>query len=244
MPRPASTAQKRRLRDRRTWPRSGRGRRAAARARRAAARARSGAQTLVGSSTSTPRLSRWSIAPGPVSPSRPKSSRRRAKTSGSSPGRRLRSPPKISGAVAGPLGRRPGRFEHVLARQLRLVVGRVQVGDAEAGGGAGEGHRAALGLALVDRQLAPLGDPAEPPRHPDQGQVGAALAGGHQVRVLAGEQFAQRRQAVARGQDPVPLGPAGGGQRLGEARRALLQQGDVPGGGARAASRTPRSGRG
>jgi hypothetical protein len=96
------------------------------------------------------------------------------------------------GAIAGPPVGRPRRPQHVRFRQLRPVVGRVQVGDADAGGGADEGHRAALGLAFVDRDLASLGDSAELARHPHQGQVRAALAGGDQVRVLTRQQPPQR----------------------------------------------------
>ena len=106
----------------------------------------------------------------------------------------------------------------------------MQVGDAEIGGGAGQGHRAPLRAALVDRQLASLDDCPERAARADQGQVGASLAGRDQIGVEAGCRGAQRAKAVARGQRQVRLGAAGAGQRSGEARRTLLQQRDVPGG--------------
>ena len=127
-----------------------------------------------------------------------------------------------------PLDRGPRSLDHVFGRELRPVGGRVQVGDADARGGAGEAHRPALRLALVDRHLPPLGDPTEFARHSDQDQVRAALAGGDQVGVLPRQQPAQGAERVARGEGPVPLRAAGAGQRLGEARRALLQQRHVP----------------
>ena len=45
---------------------------------------------------------------------------------------------------------------------------------------------------------------------------------------MAGGERAQGAERVARGEHAVGLGAAGARQRLGEARRALLQQGDVP----------------
>src|SRR6478672_2562064 len=130
--------------------------------------------------------------------------------------------------AARPLERRPRRLGHVLGRQIRPVVGRVQVGDADARGGADEAHRSPLRLAFVDRDLAPLGDAAELAGDPDQDQVRAALAGGHEVGVLPRQQPAQGAEPVARGEGPVPLRPAGAGQRLGKARRHLLQHRHVP----------------
>ena len=71
--------------------------------------------------------------------------------------------------------------------------------------------------------------PPSAPGAPDQGQVGAALAGGDQVRVEAGEQPraaapSELREVSTR----CASAPQALGQRRGEARRALLQQGDVP----------------
>ena len=104
----------------------------------------------------------------------------------------------------------------------------MQVGEAElcvaAVDDAGEGHRPPLRGALVDRQLTPLDDPAVA----DQGEIRAALAGSDQVGVDAGGEGAQGAERVARGQHPVRLGSTGFRQRLGEARRALLQQRHVP----------------
>jgi hypothetical protein len=127
-----------------------------------------------------------------------------------------------------PLERRPRRLGHVFGRQLRPVVGRVQVGDAEARGGADEAHRPPLRLSLVDRDLPPLGDPSQPARNADEDQVRAALAGGDQVGVLSRQQSPQAAERIAGGEGPVGLGPAGAGQRVGEARRHLLQHRHVP----------------
>ena len=160
-----------------TSPRPGRDRRGAGPCRRGAARGAPAAIGLGAATTSRPRTSTWSIAFGPVvGESRPKSAASRAKTLRVLGRAQVEVAAEDQRRVAGPLGRRLGRAQHVLDRQRRLVVGRVQVGDADARGGAGEGHRAPLRLALVDLQLAPLGDPAELPRHPHQGRVRAALA--------------------------------------------------------------------
>ncbi len=64
--------------------------------------------------------------------------------------------------LAGPLGCRRRGAQHVLGGELGTVVGRVQVGDAEARSGAGECHGPPLRPAGVDRQLTPLDDPAVP----------------------------------------------------------------------------------
>ncbi len=129
---------------------------------------------------------------------------------------------------AGPPGRCLRRFHDIGHGQGRMVVGRVEVGDADAGLGAGEGHRAALRIALVNRQLAALDDRPKRSIRSDQGQVRAALGGGDQVRVEPGGQSPQSAERVARGEHAVRVGVAGSGQRRGEARRALLQQRDVP----------------
>ena len=130
--------------------------------------------------------------------------------------------------VPGPLGRRRRRAQHVLDGQRGLVVGRVQVGDADSGLGAGEGHSSTLRSPLVDRHLPPLGDLAQRACRSHQGQVRSALSGGDQVGVEARGKGAQRAERVARGERPVPLGVAGGGKCDGEARRALLQENHVP----------------
>jgi hypothetical protein len=88
--------------------------------------------------------------------------------------------------------------QHVLARQLGAVVGRVQVGDAElgaiaAGRDAREGHRPPLGPPFVNRQIAPLDDLTAS----HQGEVRAALAGGDQVGVEAGGDGAHGAERVA-----------------------------------------------
>ena len=177
-----------------------------------------------------PRASRWSIASGAVGSPRPKRSASSSKTSGFWRGRRLRSPPKSSGASpANSIAARAASRTSATASG-GSVVGGVQVGDADPGGGAGQRHRPALGPALVDREPAPLDDPAERSAAPHEGEVGAALAGGDQVRVEAGGRRAQGAEAVARGQHPVRLGAAGLRQRRGEAGRRLLQQRHVPGG--------------
>ena len=213
----------------RTSPRPARGRRGAGRGRRWRTSRRSGGQG-VGRLDDLQAAGQQVVdRAGRGRRARPKRSPSSSKTSGLSAGRRLRSPPKSSGLLPGPLGRASRGQQHVLGGQLGVVVGRVQVGDAEAGAGAGEGHRPALGLALVDRQLAALGDPAERARRartrvrlepPSPEAIRSGLS-----RAASG---AQRAEGVAGGQHPVGLGAAGAGQRRGEARRALLQQGDVP----------------
>ncbi len=120
------------------------------------------------------------------------------------------------------------RLQHVLDGQLGPVVCRVEVGDAEPRTGAGQGHRPPLGPAHVDRQLAARDDPAKDSRRTDEREVGAALAGRDQVRVEAAGEGAKRPQRVAGGEHAVRVGAAGAGQRGGEARRALLKEGDIP----------------
>ncbi|MDX6610072.1 MAG: hypothetical protein QOF85_1997 [Solirubrobacterales bacterium] len=66
--------------------------------------------------------------------------------------------------VPSPLDRRSGRPQNVGRGEVGPVVGRVQVGDADARGGASEGHRPPLRPAPVDRQLPPLHDPPVPVR--------------------------------------------------------------------------------
>ncbi len=90
-----------------------------------------------------------------------------------------------------PLGCGTRRFQHVGGGECRPIVGRVQVGDADARGGAGERHRASLRAALVDRELALLDDLPKRAIASHQGQVRAALSGGDQVRVEAGGRGAQ-----------------------------------------------------
>jgi hypothetical protein len=142
--------------------------------------------------------------------------------------------------LAGPFVGGGGGAQHVLDGQLGLVRGGVQVGDADTGGGAGEGHHPPLERPLVNRQLMSLDDSAPvrflfprgtkgaPERVSDQREVRAALARGDQIRVEAGRERAQGAERVARGQHPVTLGLTCECQRPGEARRALLQQCHVP----------------
>jgi hypothetical protein len=99
--------------------------------------------------------------------------------------------------LAGPPDRGLRRFLDIRRSELGLVVGRVQVGDADTGGGTGERHRPPLRPALVDRQLASLDDPAEGPAGPDQGQVRAALARGDQVGIEARRGSTQCAERVA-----------------------------------------------
>jgi ornithine carbamoyltransferase len=130
--------------------------------------------------------------------------------------------------AAGPIARGCRGAQHVLGGELGLVVGGVEVGDADARGGAGQGHRSPLRSPLVDGRLAPLDDlPQRAPRA-DEGEVGAALAGGDQVGVEAAGEGAQGAERVARGQRPVRFGVAGAGQRRAVAGRTLLQQRDIP----------------
>jgi hypothetical protein len=67
-----------------------------------------------------------------------------------------------------PLGRRLGRPQDIRRRQIRPVVGRVQVGDAEVGAvaerDARERHRSPLRPPDMDLQLPPLHDPSVPMR--------------------------------------------------------------------------------
>ena len=123
----------------RTSPAPGRGRRGAGPVRRSGSSRRSRRPGVGGPATVEAAGEQVVDRPRRGRRPRGRSSRAaRSKTLGSSAGRRLRSPPKSSGALAGPLGRGAGGPQHVLGRQLRPVVGRVQVGDADAGGGAGE----------------------------------------------------------------------------------------------------------
>ena len=62
----------------------------------------------------------------------------------------------------------------------------------------------------------------------DEGEVGAALVGGDQVRVGEGEGGAQGAKLVAGGEDAMSVGVAGAGKGGGVARRALLEQDHVP----------------
>jgi hypothetical protein len=70
--------------------------------------------------------------------------------------------------IAGPLRRRFRGRQHVGCREVRPVVGRVQVGDAEVSTvpkrDTREGHRPPLRSSRVNRQLPPLDDPAVPVR--------------------------------------------------------------------------------
>jgi ornithine carbamoyltransferase len=133
-----------------------------------------------------------------------------------------------------PPGRRLGRAQNVGGGEVGAVVGRVQIGDADPRCRADESHRSPLRPALVDRQLPPL--PAalfssEWRRLTDQSEVGTALGGCDQVGIEAGGEGAQGAEGVARGEHAVRLRFARLSQGGGEARRALLQQGDVPLGG-------------
>jgi len=97
-----------------------------------------------------------------------------------------------------PLGRDLGGAQYVCRRQVRLIVGRVQVGDAEvalAEIDAGERHRPPLRRPGVDRQLPSFHNPLE--RRSHQSQVRAALAGGDQVGIATGDEGAQRAERVA-----------------------------------------------
>jgi hypothetical protein len=67
--------------------------------------------------------------------------------------------PEQQRRVSRPLVSRGRGSQHILCGQLWIVSGGVQVGDAESGRGTSEGHRASLGAALMDRQLAALDDP-------------------------------------------------------------------------------------
>jgi ornithine carbamoyltransferase len=132
------------------------------------------------------------------------------------------------GRFAGPLRCGFRRAPHVLGGE-RGVSGRcMEVCDAEARCGSCEGHRAPLGPARVDRQLAALRDLAGRPLRTDESEVRATLAGGDQVGVEACREGADRAQGVARCEHPVLAGPAGAGEPRGEARRALLKQRHIP----------------
>jgi ornithine carbamoyltransferase len=130
--------------------------------------------------------------------------------------------------ISRPLSRRLGGAQDVCCRQVRPVVGRVQVGNAKISAcaeiDASKRHRPALRWAGMNRQLPPLHHPTAS----HQGQVRAALAGGDQVGVAAGDEGAQAAKRVARGEHPVRLGVAHLGEETGKARRALLQEGDPP----------------
>ncbi len=170
----------------------------------------------------------WSIASGAVGGASPNSSRSRSKTRGFFPGRRLRSPPKSERRPAGPLRAPPAppsprprppasasRWSRAgWRRRRRRRCGRSPSPAARA---RPRGSRSRA--ARRSRRACPgrgRGSGWSPPRRRPSGPGSGAPA------ARAG------RPAVARGQRPVPLGAAGAGQRLGEARRALLQQRHVP----------------
>ncbi len=95
--------------------------------------------------------------------------------------------------IARPVARRLRGAQDVLDCQLGPVVGRVQVGDAEAWAGAGEGHRPPLGAAFMDRQPVPLGDPSAS----DQSEVRSTLTRSDQVGVDSGGERAHGAERVA-----------------------------------------------
>ena len=100
--------------------------------------------------------------PARSSPARPKRSRSSAKTSGFSAGPQVEVAAEQQRRLAGPLGRRPPAAAGRPRRRGRACrwsrAGWRRRGSER---GAGERHRPPLRPALVDRQLAPLDDPAE-----------------------------------------------------------------------------------
>jgi len=65
------------------------------------------------------------------------------------------------GVGAGPIGCGCGGMKDFFGGARRVADGGVEVGNADSGGGAGEGHDATLGRALVEDELAAVGDGAE-----------------------------------------------------------------------------------
>ncbi len=65
----------------------------------------------------------------------------------------------------------------------------------------------------------------------EEDEVRATLVGANQVWVEAGEPGAEAGEGVAGGEDEVMVAAGRVGERRGPARRALLEEGDVPLGG-------------
>ena len=182
------------------------------------------------STTSRPRTSRWSIAFGPVGAASPKRRSSSSKAWRCWAGRRLRSPPRISGSAPGEGHRQLGR-----AQQLRVRPGRSRAptgacwprraGRPAGGGDAGEQQRAALG---PPRQPVAL-DRLDPRRGAHERDVRAALVGLDQVREAVGDRRAQPRQLVARGQPQRAVGAAraaqGASQRGGASWSSAISHG-------------------
>ncbi len=120
----------------------------------------------------------------------------------------------------------PGRLDQLLLGR-RTGCARMEVGDAEALAEPGERHHPSLRPGR-ETKAAALGDRAGAT---DQRQVRAALPGGDQVGIAIGDQGLGACQAgqVAARRDEVRVGVAGGGEALRPARRAFLEQRDVPG---------------
>ena len=155
-----------------------------------------------------------------------------SKTSGSRPGRRLRSPPKSSGS-----SRRPSRWRSPAASSISSVA-QVAACRRWRGGWRRRGRRPVRtnaivrrsGRRLADRQLAALGDRRragwrgaasvrlEPP------SLEAIRSGLRRAIAARSEAESELREVRTRwGSAPQARGEGGG-----PARRALLQEGDVP----------------
>ena len=179
---------------------------------------------------STPRTSRWSIESGAVAPRRPKRSLELRRRRRCWPGRTLKSPPRTSGPLAGPLGRLLGGQQ-----QLRLGAGRrgagVQAGDAEAALEPGEGHRPALGAPLPAARAAWR---SRCPRSAACARIRLEPPSEEPIRSgpAPRDPPAQAHEPVARGLRRGGLGAALAREARLPARRALLQQRDVPVGAA------------
>ena len=136
-------------------------------------------------------------------------------------------PAEDQGRRRGPLDRPARRRELSSAAASASAVLAWRLAIADAGVEAGEGERAPLGP--VRRTRARAARRSRPAAAADEGQVRAALVGGDQVGVVAGEQRAQaRRASCVRSGRCAPRRRSRGRGRAGPPRRALLQQGDVP----------------
>ena len=174
------------------------------------------------------------MASGPVGVPRPN---RRASSSNSGVwlGRRLKSPPRIRGESPAQATAVSAAWRTSAAARRGLVLA-CRFATQRPEGEPGEGHRASLGKAAKD-EVSPV-EQAVFTRPSEQGEVRAALPGAEEVGVPAGEDAANGAKPVARGERAVRACLAGGGQRGGPARRAFLQQGDVPARGAERPGRT------
>ena len=158
-------------------------------------------------SISSPRTRRWSMRSRARSAREAECAPRARRTGRSARGRRLRSPPRISGASPAQSSAALGGAPHVGLGAVRGAAC-VQVRDAEPRAESGEGHRrAAPGRRRSTSSRRSMIARAGPP---DQREVRAALPGADQVGIpSARARRASGAKPVARGERAVRLGAAG-----------------------------------